>query len=135
MARRWVRDLPSTIDVLMVDGFDARGQSAQLCSQAFYDSCVLALSPRGLLVVNLHRDHADYALLLERINRSFNGTTLEALAEEKSNGIIFAFKDATVLQPANSLRKSLQHLDSQGRLQLTPELARILWQMKNPHLP
>ena len=132
---RWVRDLPSTTDVLMVDGFDARGQSAQLCSQAFYDSCVQALSPRGLLVVNLHRDHLDYPLLLERINRSFNGATLEALAEEKSNGIIFAFKDATVLQPANSLRKSLQHLDPKARLQLTPELARILWQMKNPHLP
>ena len=132
---RWVHDLPPTTDVLMVDGFDARGQPAQLCSQVFYDSCVHALSPQGLLVVNLHRDHCDYELLLERINRSFDGVTLETLATEKSNGIIFAFKDATLLQRATNLKQSLQQLDPQARLQLEPELSSLLWQMKRPLLP
>ena len=132
---RWVHDLPSTTDVLMVDGFDARGQPAQLCSQVFYDSCVHALSPQGLLVANLHRDHCDYELLLERINRSFDGVTLETLATEKSNGIIFAFRDATLLQRATNLKQSLQQLDPQARLQLEPELSSLLWQMKRPLLP
>ncbi len=54
-------------DILIVDGFDL-GQPTQLCSPQFYDDCYQALSPEGMMVVNLCDD---VEVLLSRIRWSF----------------------------------------------------------------
>lgn len=119
-----------TFDVLLVDGFDQQGQPAALCTQAFYADCLAALSPDGVLVVNLHYDHPDYPLLVERIRRGFGGNAVEVLAAEKSNGIVFASRGQPISPRRMSLRHSLAGLDEEARLQLKPELARMVWDMK-----
>ena len=118
-------------DVLLVDGFDHDGQPAALCSQRFYDDCVAALAPGGLLVVNLHYQHPDYPLLVERIARSFGGNAVEIVVEEKTNSIVLASKGPAISPHALSLQRSLAALGDEARRQLKPELARILWEMKN----
>jgi len=118
-------------DVLLVDGFDHAGQSAALCTQRFYDDCFAALRADGVLVVNLHYDHPDYPLWVDRISRSFNGNAAPALCEEKSNSIIFAAKGKVIAPRGMSLTKSLTGLDQEARRQLRAELARIVWQMKD----
>lgn len=118
-------------DVLLVDGFDHEGQPATLCTQRFYDDCFAALCADGVLVVNLHYDHPDYPLWVDRIGRSFNGNTIEALCEEKSNSIVFAAKGRAIAPRAMRLRKSLSGLDQEVRRQLRPALARIVWQVNN----
>ncbi|MCX7256254.1 MAG: fused MFS/spermidine synthase [Polaromonas sp.] len=118
-------------DVLLVDGFDHDGQPAALCSQRFYDDCCAALAPDGLLVVNLHYQHPDYPLLVERIARSFGGNAVEIVVEEKTNSIVLASKGPAISPRALSLQRSLAALGEEARRQLKPELARILWEMKN----
>lgn len=118
-------------EVLLVDGFDHEGQPAGLCSQRFYDDCLAALAPDGLLVVNLHYEHPDYPLWVERIARSFSGNAVDILVEEKSNGIVFASKGPVISPRRLSLRNSLAGLAQEARRQLKPELAKILWHMKN----
>jgi spermidine synthase len=118
-------------DVLLVDGFDHEGQPAALCSQRFYEDCFAALSADGVLVVNLHYDHPDYPLLVDRISRSFNGNAVEVLSEERSNSIVFASKGKAISPRTMRLPKSLSSLDEEARKQLKSELARIVWQMKN----
>jgi spermidine synthase len=118
-------------DVLLVDGFDHDGQPAALCSQRFYDDCCAALAPGGLLVVNLHYQHPDYPLLVERIARSFGGNAVEIVVEEKTNAIVLASKGPAISPRALSLPRSLAALGDEARRQLKPELARILWEMKN----
>jgi len=44
-----VRDGANSINVLLVDGFDLNGQSAQLCAQHFYDDCHRSLVPEGIV--------------------------------------------------------------------------------------
>jgi spermidine synthase len=117
--------------VLLVDGFDQEGQPAALCSQRFYDDCLAALPDGGVLAVNLHYDHPDYPLLFERIRRSFGGNAVEIVTLEKSNAIVFARKGAPISPQALSLAGSLAGLDARARATLKPELARMLWQMKN----
>ena len=51
----------------MVDGFDKFGQSPQLCSQQFYDDCFTALTPEGVLVLNLLGSVADTRTYLDRL--------------------------------------------------------------------
>ncbi|MDO8413984.1 MAG: transferase, partial [Gallionellaceae bacterium] len=46
----WVADTTRQPDVLMVDGFDADGLPAQLCSQQFYDDCFASLADNGIMV-------------------------------------------------------------------------------------
>ena len=118
-------------DVLLVDGFDHQGQPAALCSQSFYDDCFAALTDHGVLVVNLHRDHPDYALLVGRISRSFSGNAVEVMAVEKSNSIVFASRGEAISPRRMSLPQSLSRLDAEARMQLKSELVRIAWEMKN----
>jgi spermidine synthase len=117
-------------DVLLVDGFDHQGQPAALCSQRFYDDCFAALSDDGVLVVNLHSDHAEHALLAGRISRSFSANVVEVLAAEKSNSIVFASRGPAISPRRMSLPQSLSGLDAEARLQLKSELVRIAWEMK-----
>lgn len=124
------QDAP-VFDVLLVDGFDHQGQPAALCSQGFYDDCFAALAADGVLVVNLHSDHPDYALLVGRISRSFSGNAVEVLAVEKSNSIVFACRGATISPRRMSLPHSLSGLDAEARMQLKSELVRIAWEMKD----
>jgi spermidine synthase len=118
-------------DVLLVDGFDQHGQPPALCSQRFYDDCFAALAGGGVLVVNLHHNHADYPLLAGRIGRSFGGNMVEVLAEEQSNAVVFASKGPAISPRNLSLPQSLAGLDAAGRLQLKSELVRIAWEMKD----
>ena len=118
-------------DVLLVDGFDLGGQPAGLCSQPFYDDCLAALPDGGVLVVNLHYDHPDYALLVGRIRRSFGGNAVEIVTLDNSNSIVFARKGAPISPQGLRLADSLVRLDARARAILKPELARMLWQMKS----
>lgn len=123
----------SRFDVLLIDGFDHQGQPPALCSQRFYDDCFAALSPGGVLAVNLHYDDPDYPLLAGRIARSFDGNSAEILAQEKTNSIVFAYRGKPVSARRLSVAQALSALaDDEGRAQLRAEFGRITWHMKDP---
>ena len=125
----FVADRSGSFDALLVDGFDRQGQPAALCSQAFYDDCARALSPDGVLAVNLHNDSGDYAIWLARLQRSFSGNVTEVVAPEKSNCIVFASCSPLTGRRKIDLRISLSGMDREARKQLQPEFARMVWSM------
>jgi len=114
-------------DVLLVDGFDVSGQPRQLCSQSFYDDCFGALSPGGVLVVNLHADDTDHLLYTQRISKSFAGNAMQVLAAEKGNCIVFAGRDRPVTLEALRKLEWASALQAQARRQLRGEFASIGW--------
>jgi spermidine synthase len=118
---------PGSIDVLLVDGFDHAGQPPQLCSQAFYDSCFRALAPGGLLAVNLHADHPEHDLFVQRIAVSFERNAMEVLADEQANGIVLAGRGRPVTLEALHSRDWVRALDTTARRQLRAEFAQIGW--------
>ena len=77
-------------DVLIVDGFDITGQPEQLCSQRFYDDCYNALTPDGVMVVNL--SDRGYSALLARIRQSFQNRVVVVGCDDGWNQIAFAGK-------------------------------------------
>lgn len=123
--------LSAQFDVLLIDGFDHDGQPAALCSQRFYEDCFAALTPDGILAVNLHHDNEDYPVWVERIRRSFNGNAVEIITPEKSNCIVFASRGKPFSPRSLNLQASLSKLDSQARVHLKPEFSRIAWSMKS----
>jgi spermidine synthase len=122
-----IQESAATIDVLLVDGFDAHGQPAQLCSKVFYDHCLRALADGGVLVVNLHADDPNHDELIGRIADTFQGNAMQVLAGEKANCIVFAGRGRPVtLQALRSLDWASQ-LDPQVQRQLKGEFASIGW--------
>lgn len=86
----FVQAPPRDYDVLLVDGFDVRGQPPALASQAFYDACARCLTPAGVLVVNLHTGDPGYADQLARLHRAFDGEVLLVPDEDDCNAVAFA---------------------------------------------
>ena len=86
----FVRRQPRYFDVLLVDGFDNKGQPPQLCSQQFYSDCYRSLTPQGLLVVNVGDSGS---VLISRIRRRFrNDVVVADCRDDSTNSIVFAGK-------------------------------------------
>jgi spermidine synthase len=110
---RFVRDAPLRYDALLVDGFDRHGLPRQLCSQRFYDDCADALQPAGVLVANLHANHAEQPVWLDRIQRSFGHEPLVVHDDDRSNCVVFASRAGLRFAP--------------GALRCPPSLASAGW--------
>jgi spermidine synthase len=88
----YVRKHLAGCDVLMVDGYDDRSLVEALASQRFYDDCAAALTPDGVLVVNLWSSDKLFDVYFRRIEASFNGLVLSMPTGKMSNVIVFGFK-------------------------------------------
>ncbi|WP_375134446.1 spermine/spermidine synthase domain-containing protein [Roseateles aquatilis] len=121
----FVRLPPYPVDVLMVDGFDSGGQPAALCSQRFYDDCLDALQANGLMVVNLHAGHPDYATFLARIRRSFGEDVLVVGDHDCSNTIVFACKGPLLRHFKHASLRAPARFDARAWADLMPTFERV----------
>jgi spermidine synthase len=117
-------------EVLLVDGFDAEGQPPALCSQTFYDNCLEALAPGGLMVVNLHSAQPACATCIARIERAFGHAVLVVSDVDCSNTIVFASKDARFGQISAGLGRKPRHLDRQAWAELAPARQEVIHALK-----
>lgn len=99
----YVADDSSTVDVLMVDGFDASGQASQLGTPQFYDHCYAKLNDNGVLAVNLWFGYPGYDRYVARISQSFSGNIVVVDSDgDKANKIVIAVK-STDFPPAPAI--------------------------------
>lgn len=122
---QYVRHPAGRSDVLMVDGFGCDGLPEALCSQSFYDDAHGLLPPEGLMVANLHYGHPQYLLHLERIRRSFHGSVLAVLDDDRSNTIVFASKGATLARLRPGAARAPRGLDRAAGPQLREAFALV----------
>jgi len=108
----FIEQAESQFDVLMVDGFDKNGQPPQLCSQHFYEKCSRALTPNGIMIVNILGDESNLPELVARIQRAFNGASIVVDALDSLNKIVFAFKGDALNLPEEVLTSRTDILES-----------------------
>lgn len=89
----YVEEQKNSADVIIVDGYDARGLSRKLSSQRFYGLCHQALRDNGLLVVNLLKSALQMEIYMGRFRKVFDNV-LKVKAESDDNYIGFALKGA-----------------------------------------
>lgn len=126
----FVRSPPHRLGVLMVDGYDADGIPPALCSQGFYDDCRDALQPEGLLVVNLHMGHCDYALHVERVRRAFDGQILAVGDQDCGNSIVFACNGRRLQRGRTLQLRRPRRFDMDAWEELAPNLADVLAELR-----
>jgi spermidine synthase len=100
---------PEQFDVLLVDGFDDKGQPPQLCSRQFYSHCYGSLTSPGILVVNV----SDGVHLIPRIRDSFRTSVIVSDGGDSSaNTIVFAAKGDFFSRSPGSPKTKGSHKDT-----------------------
>lgn len=95
---RYVRAHEGAFDVLLVDGYDSDGLPGVLSSKRFYDDVFDCLRPAGVMAANIHLSHAQFALLLARVGRSFDRAPLAVMEHDSGNAVVFARKDCSLAE-------------------------------------
>ena len=113
----FVREAAGTLDVLLVDGFDADGLPRSLSSQRFFDDCAGALRPGGVLAMNIHTDAERQAKVLERLRRSFGGVALAVKDSDGTNHVVFACQGDGLSALRPGARPPKLDADAAGTLQ------------------
>lgn len=80
----------ASVDVILVDGFDAEGMAPALGTQDFYAQCARLLTPGGVMVCNLHELDIHFGSFLERIGSVFGGRAMAVGTRECGNSVVFA---------------------------------------------
>jgi spermidine synthase len=122
----FVRCPPRRFDVLLLDGYDQNGLPMALSSQRFYDDCFEMVGPDGMLVANLHCDHAQWRQQVRRVQRSFDGGVLVINEVDGSNSIVFASKTHLAQRLHDKPVRRPRSLDSEAWAQLRSSVGRIL---------
>lgn len=112
-----VRNIEAACDVLMVDGYDDRSLVEALASQSFYDDCAAALTPDGVLVVNLWGSDKLFDVYFRRIDASFDGLVLSMPTGRMSNIIVFGFKRSPGNPRWQDLRERARKLQAEFGLE------------------
>ena len=89
-AAAWLADHPGAADVLLVDGFDARGLPEPLSDAAFYADCRRALRPGGVMVANVFTYDPRYAAVMAALDATFGGHTCWFDGVAGNNRIVYA---------------------------------------------
>jgi len=99
-----------SVDVVVVDGYDAVSHVAELSSEPFYSACRRRLSPGGVLVVNLWGSDRRFDDILRRMETAFPAGTVCLPAEKPGNIIVFAFRDFPGPRTWNELQQRARSL-------------------------
>jgi len=100
----------SSVDVVVVDGYDAESHVAELSNEPFYLACRRRLNPGGVLVVNLWGSDRRFNDILRRIETAFPAGTVCLPAEKPGNIIVFAFRDFPGSQTWDGLEQRARSL-------------------------
>jgi spermidine synthase len=93
-AAHYLRRMPASVDVLLVDGFDEAGLPPTLCSPRFYADCRRALRDDGVLVANIFAYDTRFEAVLRRLGMTFNDRLCWFNGIAGNNRILFAVNEA-----------------------------------------
>ncbi|WP_404710700.1 fused MFS/spermidine synthase [Sphingomonas sp. MMS24-J13] len=126
----FVREDHGRPDVILVDGFDARGQAQRLTSLAFYEACRDRLDDEGVLVVNLCDNLVARRIAKSRLRRVFGSGIVIVPIEHEQNRQVFASKHPAFPPRADQLLAAAAALGSRDGVDFR-SLARRLAKRRN----
>ncbi|MGD9787068.1 MAG: spermidine synthase, partial [Sulfuricellaceae bacterium] len=103
--------------VQLLDGYDEQAQVESLASQDFYDRCFQALTPDGVLSVNLCGSDPRFEIYFERIGKSFGGLVLMLPSLSRGNIVVLAFKRSPGSPRWSDLRERAKELEQRYGLE------------------
>jgi|SRR5579862_514850 len=112
-------------DLIMVDGFDAKGRAGMLDSVPFYCNCKARLTDTGIMVANLLSRRGGAAESVARIREAFSDRAIALPASEAGNTVSLATGGPPIFIAFDALRASASKLRTDTGLNLLPTVARL----------
>lgn len=121
----------TALQVLLVDGFDADGQTIQLSSQGFYNNCFAALADGGMMVANLWGSNPGCQEYVEKIKKSFANRVLVVNVDGSSNKIAIALKNVRTFPSPTTIRHNASLLGLTHSLNFLAKSNRLISALLN----
>jgi spermidine synthase len=115
----------SHYDLILVDGYDEEGRSAQLEMHTFYQACRARLSQQGILAANLLTRSRSFYATCTRIASAFEARALILPLAESGNAIALAAAGNQIELSFDELKDNALVLKEHTGLNLLPTLARL----------
>jgi spermidine synthase len=112
-------------DLILVDGFDAKGRAGALEMLPFYCNARARLSAQGLLAANLLTRTRGVKAALDRLREAFEGRALALPPCGSGNTILLAAGDEPVDVACGALAAAARALKRDTGLNLLPTVARL----------
>jgi spermidine synthase len=125
----FVASLQESVDVMLVDAFDADGIAPSLATSNFYGTACARLVDDGVLVMNLSGERSRYPTHLRRLRRTFGNRVLLLPLAASDNVLAFAFKgDLPDIASA-----AFEHCAAQLQARLQLEFPHYLRRLRQRH--
>ena len=121
----YVQSATESFDLILVDGFDAKGRAGPLDTQPFYEACRTRLESDGIMAVNLLGHSRGIRSSLVRIQAAFENRTLALPSCDAGNTVVFATRGPRIEHTLGSLKLGTRSLHQETGLNLRPTLARM----------
>ncbi len=112
-------------DLILVDGYDARGRCGALDTLAFYRHCRARLSATGILATNLVTQRHGVRGSIERMRRAFGGRVLALPPCNSGNVVALAAAGRSIDVELADVKRDAVLLRAETGLNLMPTLRRI----------
>jgi spermidine synthase len=119
-------------DLIVVDGFDAKGRAGMLETAPFYANCRARLGDAGLLVANMLSRTRGVVPNLERVREAFAGRATALPRTEAGNTIVLAATGEPIDLTLAELRARAGRLRRDTGLNLLPTLAALAPMLPGP---
>jgi len=112
-------------DLILVDGYDARGRTGMLDTLPFYCNAQARLSSRGVLAANLLTRNHGIRGSLDRMRAAFAGRAVALPACASGNVVIVAAAGEPVAVDGGELVRRARRLRAETGLDLAPTVRRL----------
>ncbi len=113
-------------DLILVDGFDAKGHAGMLDTVPFYANCLARLSRKGVMSVNLLSRHKGATASIERLGQVFGERVLVLPPCDAGNTVALSAAGAPIRVSFEHLRASARELKTCTGLNLLPTVERLI---------
>ncbi len=124
----WMASSADQYDLILIDGFDAAGETGNLESLSFYQHCRARLAEGGLLVCNFLSRSPHFLKSCIALDAAFHGQSRLLPQTPGGNVIALGARSETVSLEEQVLRERSALLTRDTSLDLTPLIARIVAQ-------
>ena len=116
-------------DLILVDGYDAKGRTGLLDTLPFYCNALARLSPRGVLAANLLTRNHGIRGSLDRVRAAFAGRALALPACASGNVVLVAAAGEPIEADPVELVRRARRLRAETGLDLVPTARRLVAQV------
>ena len=121
----FMAQLQESVDVILVDAFDAAGIAPSLASSNFYADAFARLDDDGVLLMNLSGERKRFPSHLRRLRQVFGKRLLLLPLVSSDNVLAFAFKGALPDVTAAELDQRARELETRLQLEFPQFLQRL----------